>query len=66
MKVFKTTTLSLEEQDIKIQPNDADKGVMLSFSECDGSHYSGGLYLNEFELEELITSLREMMNYVKS
>jgi hypothetical protein len=66
MKVFKTTTLSLEEQDITIQPNETYNGVMLSFSECDGSHDSGVLYLNEFELEALITSLREMMNYVKS
>ena len=66
MKIWKQYIMFSEEQKISIQPTPEFDGIELSFSESDDTHDSGTLYLGEDELKALITTLQDMMNYVKS
>jgi len=66
MKIWKQYIMFSEEQKIQVEPSEGFEGINLSFSESDGTHDSGTLYLGEDELKALITTLQDMMNYVKS
>ena len=66
MKIWKQYIMFSEEQKVKVQPSSGFSGIELSFSESDDTQDSGTLYLGEDELKALITTLQDMMNYVKS
>jgi hypothetical protein len=65
-KVWHKVTISTEEQDVSIYPTEGFDGIIVeTHGEMDGTTESPRMYLNENEMELLISKMREMMNYVK-
>jgi hypothetical protein len=64
-KVWYKVTISTEEQDVSIYPTEGFDGIIVETKEMDGTTQSSRTYLNENEMELLISKMREMMNYVK-
>jgi hypothetical protein len=64
-KVWHMVTIATEEQNVKIYPTDLYDGIIVSTEERSGTSSYAKLYLNEDEMEMLITKMREMMEYVK-
>lgn len=52
------------EQIIHIQPDEGFDSIMLWFTEIDGSHNSGNLYITKNDLPILISRLQDTMNYI--
>jgi virulence-associated protein VapD len=64
-KVWKSVELSTEfEQDIKVSPTPEYDGIEVYFKEAGDSRYGGSLYLDRKTMEALISTLKEMMDYV--
>jgi hypothetical protein len=64
-KVWYKATISTDEQDVSIYPTEEFDGIIVETKEMDGKTQSPRMYLNENEMELLISKMREMMNYVK-
>jgi hypothetical protein len=64
-KVWYKVTISTEEQDVSIYPTEGFDGIIVETKEMDGTTKSSRTYLNEDEMEVLISKMREMMNHVK-
>jgi hypothetical protein len=64
-KVWHKVTISTEEQDVSIYPTEGFDGIIVETKEMDGKTQSPRMYLNEDEMELLISKMREMMNYAK-
>jgi hypothetical protein len=65
-KVFKTIELSTDfEQNIRIYPTPEFDGIEVEFKEADDKYSSKTLYLDEATLQDFVTTLQEMMNYIK-
>ena len=64
-KVWYKVTISTEEQDVSIYPTKGFDGIIVETKEMDDTTQSPRMYLNENEMEVLISKMREMMNYVK-
>ena len=64
-KVWYKVTISTEEQDVSIYPTEGFDGIIVETKEMDDTTQSPRMYLNENEMEVLISKMREMMNYVK-
>ena len=63
-KVWYKVTVSTDEQDVSIYPTEGFDGIIVETKEMDGTQ-SPRMYLNENEMEVLVSKMREMMNYVK-
>jgi hypothetical protein len=64
-KVWKKTEISTEfEQEITVCPTEEYDGILLSFNEVDGKSEGQTLYLDKKTMEALISTMRDMMNYV--
>lgn len=64
-KVWHKVTISTEEQNVDIYPNDAYNGIIVETKELDDKTESPRMYLNIDEMELLIVKMQEMMKYVK-
>jgi hypothetical protein len=64
-KVWYKVTISTEEQDVSIYPTEGFDGIIVETKEMDDTTQSPRMYLNEDEMELLISKMREMMNHVK-
>jgi hypothetical protein len=65
-KVWYKVTIPTEEQDVSIYPTEGFDGIIVETKEMDGTTQSPRMYLNENEMDLLISKMREMMNYVKA
>jgi hypothetical protein len=63
-KVWHNVTISTEDQDVSICPNETFNGIILSTTEVGEANFISRLYLNRDEMELLILKMQEMMNYV--
>jgi hypothetical protein len=63
-KVWHKVTISTEEQEVEVYPNESYNGIIVETKEFDGSD-SPRMHLNVDEMELLIYKMREMMEYVK-
>ena len=63
-KVWHKVTISTEEQKVEVYPTETYNGIIVETRELDGSD-SPRMYLNIYEMELLISKMREMMEYVK-
>jgi len=64
-KVWYKVTIPTEEQNVSIYPTEEFDGIIVETKEVDDTTKSPRTYLNEDEMELLISKMREMMNYVK-
>ena len=64
-KVWYKTVISTEEQNVEIYPTEDFNGIIVQTKELDDKTGTPRLYLNEDEMECLITNMRDMMKYVK-
>jgi len=63
-KVWTTTTISTQEQNVEISPNEGFDGIIIETKELDDKTLNGRMYLNKNEMEVLIIKMQEMMKYV--
>jgi hypothetical protein len=63
-KVWITTTISTEEQNVGIYPTEEFDGIIIETKELDDKTPNSRLYLNKDEMEILILKMQEMMKYV--
>jgi len=64
-KVWHKVTIPTDEQNVSIYPTEEFDGIIVETKEVDDTTKSPRMYLNEDEMELLISKMREMMNYVK-
>jgi hypothetical protein len=64
-KVWYKVIIPTDEQHISIYPTEGFDGIIVETKETDDTSQSPRMYLNENEMELLISKMREMMNYVK-
>jgi hypothetical protein len=64
-KLWYKVTISTEQQDVSTYPTEEFDGIIVETKEMDGITQSSRMYLNENEMELLISKMREMMKYVK-
>jgi hypothetical protein len=64
-KVWYKVTISTDEQDVSIYTTEDFDGIIVETKEMDDTTKSSRTYLNEDEMELLISKMREMMNHVK-
>jgi hypothetical protein len=64
-KVWYKVTIPTDEQNVSIYPTEEFDGIIVETKEVDDTTKSPRTYLNENEMELLISKMREMMNYVK-
>ena len=63
-KVWTTTTISTQEQNVEIYPTEGFDGIIVETKELDDKTLNSRLYLNQNEMEVLIIKMQEMMKYV--
>lgn len=62
-KVWHKVSISTEEQNVEIYPNETYDGIIVETKELDDKG-SPRMYLNKDEMELFIIKMREMMEYV--
>jgi hypothetical protein len=63
-KVFHKVSISTEEQNIEVYPNEVFDGIVVEAKELDDKTSSKRIYLNKDEMSFLILKMIEMMDYV--
>jgi hypothetical protein len=64
-KVWYKVTIPTDEQNVSIYPTEEFDGIIVETKEMNDTTQSSRTYLNQNEMELLISKMREMMNYVK-
>ena len=64
-KIWHMVSISTEEQNVEIYPNETFDCIIIEPKELDNKTESSRLYLNKDEMELLIVKMREMMEYIK-
>ena len=64
MKIFITTTIATDDQNVSIMPNETYDGIILETKEADDKLY-GRMYLNKEEAELLILQIQTMIKYLE-
>lgn len=65
MKIFVTTTIATEEQNVSVMPTEDRKGIIVETRELDDKTLNGRTYLNKREAETLILKIEEMIKYLE-
>lgn len=65
-KLWHQIEIATESQNIQVRPNDTFDGIIIRVTEVGNTEsLSSRLYLNEDEMELLISKMQEMMKYLK-
>lgn len=65
MKIFITTTIATEDQNVSIMPNETFNGIILETKEVDDKTLNGRTYLSKVEAELLIIQIQNMIKYLE-
>jgi len=63
-KIWNMSTISTEEQNIEIYPNEMNDGIIVEIKEANCKKTDARLYLNKEQMELFINRMNEMMDYV--